>query len=326
MLAIDHLERIVEGRLKLTRLLRHRPSIILYKKMKLMNPKFYKTKGDKLTKMLLNIAKYAPYKKFMDNMKLYTRVNKLRNIQPKVHEIISAYLLKKYLEKWKDNVNNMKEQKIKLLLTYVKKKIKDEGIITQRRKNELLKRFLTNIMKNKMNNKLLAFRVWNKITKMLRDEKKQLIRETEGGIITNIKGKSKIIEGKDIKEGQGINITILKNKDGAFTIEDIVNTTLTEKERQDIIQKKMPVAFDLIDDKIKSMLKTKLYQWKSNAIKIKCNEAATKIQRSVRKILGNYFLKKRVDFFSNLAKNYLKKLLFKMAIINIIITTSRKIL
>jgi hypothetical protein len=72
-------------------------------------------------------------------MKLLNRVNALRNIQPKVHEIISSYLLSKYLEKWRDNVEDMKEQKIKLLLTYVKKKIKDEGIINQRRKVELLK-------------------------------------------------------------------------------------------------------------------------------------------------------------------------------------------
>ena len=56
MLAIQHLEKIVEGRYKLTRLLRYRPSKILYKRMKLMNPKFYKTKGEKLVKILLNMA------------------------------------------------------------------------------------------------------------------------------------------------------------------------------------------------------------------------------------------------------------------------------
>ena len=148
-------------------------------------------------------------------MKLINRVNLLNNIQPKVHQIISEYWIKKYLEKWRNNVENMKEQKIKLLLTYVKKKIKDEGIINQSRKNELLKRFITNLMKNKMNNLLLAFKVWNKITKMLRDEKKQLIREIEGGgIVTNINGKTKVIDGKDIREGQGVNVTLLKNKDG----------------------------------------------------------------------------------------------------------------
>ena len=55
-------------------------------------------------------------------MKLLNRVNKLREIQPKIHEIISDYYLRKYFNKWRDNVNDMKEQKIQLLLTYVKKR------------------------------------------------------------------------------------------------------------------------------------------------------------------------------------------------------------
>ena len=65
---------------------------------------------------------------------------------------------------------------------------------------------------------------------MLKDENKQLIRETENGIITNINGKTKIIDTKNYREGGGVNIRLIKNKDGVFTIDDIVNTTLTEDE------------------------------------------------------------------------------------------------
>ncbi len=304
MSAIGHLERIVEGKQNLTRLLRYRPSKILYKKMKLMNPKFYKAKGEKLVKALLDYIKKRPFKQLLDNMKLINRVNVLRNIQPKIHDIISSYLLKKYLDIWKNIVDDMKEQKINLLLTYVKKKIKDEGIINQRRKNELLKRMLNNLMKGKMNKLHLALKVWNKIANMLKDEKNQLIRETENGLITTINGEKKIIEGKDFREGGGINVKLVKNKDGVFTIEDIVNTTLTEKERQEILQKKLPATFDLLDDKIKSLLKIKLYQWKNNARKLTCIQSATKIQRFFREKIGNYFYKKRTNFFTHLAKRY----------------------
>ena len=316
MSAITHLERIVEGKLNLTRSLRLRPSKILYKKMKLMNPKFYRLKGEKLVKLLLRIIKYKPFKELISNIRLINRINILRYTQPKIHEIISSYILGKYLDRWRKNANEIKEQKIKLLLTYVKKKIKDEGIINKRRKNELLKRIINNLNKAKINNLLLAFKIWNKITRMLRDEKKQLIKETEGGIITNINGETKIIDGKDFREGGGINVKIIKNKDGGFTIEDIANTTLTENERQEILQKKLPETFDLIDDKIKTLLKIKLYQWKNIASKISINKNASIIQRFLKKKLGNYFLKKRKKFFSYLAKNYFKKIIFYIATVN----------
>ena len=313
ILAIDHLERIVQGKQNLTRLFRLRPSKILYKKMKLMNPKFFKTKGDKLVKILLNIAKYKPFKQLTNNMKLSNRVDLLRNLQPKIHEIISSYLLSKYLDKWRNIVNDIKEQKINLLLTYVKKKIKDEGIINQRRKNELLKRIINNLIKEKMNTLLLSFKVWYKISNMLKDENKRLIRETEGGIITNIKGKTKIIDSRDFREGGGVNIRLVKNKDGVFTIEDIVNTTLTEDERQEILQRKLPATFDLIDDKIKTLLKIKLYQWKNTALKISCNQNARIIQRFFKNKLGNYFLRKRTKLFTDLAKKYFIKIFVNIA-------------
>ena len=210
-----------------------------------------------------------------------------------------------YANKVIDQVNDMKEQKIQMLLTYVKKKIKDEGIISNRRKNELLKRFLNNLMKDKMNKLLFAFKIWDKIARVLKEEKKPLFREVDGGILTTINGEEKLIDGKDMREGGEINIKLIKNKDGKFTIEDIVNNTLTEKERQEIIQKKMPETIELIDDKKKSLLQKKLYQWKNNAKKITCNENANVIQKFLGKKFGEYLMKKRANFFANLAKNYL---------------------
>ena len=325
ILAIEHLEKIVQGREKLTKLMRFKPSKILYKKMKLMNPKFYKSKGEKLVKVLLNITKRNPFEKLINNMKLFNRVNKLRNIQPKIHEKISKFILKKYTEKWNQIVEKLKEQKIKLLLIYVKKKIKDEKIINQNRKNELLKRFIINIEKNKINKLLLAFKVWQKLAEYEKT-KKPLVHEKEGNLITMFNGEEKIIGGKDIREGGEINIKLKKNKEGEFTIDDIINNNLTEKERQEIIQKKIPATIYLIDDKIKSLLQMKLYKWKSITNKIVCDRNARTIQRFVRKKLGNLLWKKRVKFFDELSKKYLKQKINKIAKTNRLAEVLKKLI
>ena len=135
-------------------------------------------------------------------------------------------------------LNDLKEQKIKLLLTYVKKKIKDEGIISQHRKKELLKRFILNKEKNKINNLLLAFKVWHKLT-LLQKAQKPLIREKEGDLITMINGEEKIIDGKNIRDGGKINIELKKDEDGKFTIEEIINNNLTEEE----MKQEMEIAY-----------------------------------------------------------------------------------
>ena len=325
MLAIDHLERIVKGREKLNKLMRYKPSKILYKKMKLMNPKFYKSKGDKLIKALIDIAKKNPFKRFIDNMRLINRINKLKNIQPRIREKVEKYLLKKYLDKWKENVEKLNEQKIKLLLTYIKKKIKDEKTISNQRKNELLKRFILNREKNKINNLLLAFKVWKKLVQWQK-EQKPLVHEKEGNLVTMLNGKEKIIEGNDIRKGGEINIKLKKNEEGKFTIENIINNNLTENERQEIIKKKIPATINLIDDKLKSLMLMKLYKWKNITNKIVYNKNARIIQKFIKEKVGNLLWKKRVKFFNDLAKKYFIKKLLGFAKMNNLDKITRKII
>ena len=325
ILAIEHLERIVKGREKLTNIMRFKPLQMLYKKMKLMNPKFYKSKGEKLVKVLLDIAKYNPYKRYINNMRLFNRVNKLRAIQPKTKEKVANYILKKYFEKWKQNLEEIKEQKIKLLLTYVKKRIKDEKIINQQRKNELLKRFILNKEKNKINSLLLAFKIWEKLAK-LQKETKPLIRENKGNIISILNGEEKIINGNNIKEGGEINIKLIKNKEGEFTIDNIINNNLTEEQRQEMIKRKMPNTIHLIDDKIKSLMQMKLYKWKNITNKIICDDNARIIQRFLRKKMGILLWKKRVKFFRDLAKKYIIRKIFDFARVNNLDKNSKMII
>ena len=64
----------------------------------------------------------------------------------------------------------------------------------------------------------------------------------------------------------------------------------------------------LIDDKIKSLLQIKLYKWKNITNKIICDKNARIIQRFIRIKLGNKLWKKRINFFSNLAKKFFAKI------------------
>ena len=71
-----------------------------------------------------------------------------------------------------------------------------------------------------------------------------------------------------------------------------------------------------MDDKKTRLLQKKFYQWNNIVRKIVYNENATYIQRYIRKKLGNYLLKKRVNFFGDLAKRYTNKMLLNLAKIN----------
>ena len=324
-LATKNLDRLVQGREKLTKLMKYKPSKIFLKRMKLMNPNFYKAKGEKLVQILFNIILFNPFKKFINNMILFNRVNQLNKILPEIDEKISKYFLKKYFQKWKKITEELKEQKIKLLLTYVKKKIKDEKKINNQRKNELLKRIILNLEKNKLNKLLLSFKVWYQIAKVIK-EQNSLVREKEGKLLTIIKGQEKIIDGNYIKKGGEINIKFKKNEQGEFTIDNIINKNLTEEERQEIIKKKIPKMIYLIDDKIKSLLQIKLYKWKNITNKIICDKNARIIQRFIRIKLGNKLWKKRINFFSNLAKKFFAKIFGVIGKINRLNNILKKIL
>ena len=324
-LATKNLDRLVQGREKLTKLMKYKPSKIFLKRMKLMNPNFYKAKGEKLVQILFNIILFNPFKKFINNIILFNRVNQLNKILPEIDEKISKYFLKKYFQKWKKITEELKEQKIKLLLTYVKKKIKDEKKINNQRKNELLKRIILNLEKNKLNKLLLSFKVWYQIAKVIK-EQNSLVREKEGKLLTIIKGQEKIIDGNYIKKGGEINIKFKKNEQGEFTIDNIINKNLTEEERQEIIKKKIPKMIYLIDDKIKSLLQIKLYKWKNITNKIICDKNARIIQRFIRIKLGNKLWKKRINFFSNLAKKFFAKIFGVIGKINRLNNILKKIL
>lgn len=112
--------------------------------MKLKNPDIYLPKFNRLDKLLIKSCPliFDPYKTFIQGIKLYNRINALNKLLDKIDAITSEYYLRLYLNKWKNNVEEIKEEKRKILLSFIKKKIKDEREISNNRKNELLRRIL----------------------------------------------------------------------------------------------------------------------------------------------------------------------------------------
>ena len=127
MMAIDRLAPLIEGREKLINYMRYKPALLFFKLLKLNNPEMYLPKLNRLIKLLTKACPliFDPYKTFMKGIILNNRINALNKLLDKIDAITSEYYLRLYLNKWKNNVNEIKEEKRKLLLSVIKKKIND---------------------------------------------------------------------------------------------------------------------------------------------------------------------------------------------------------
>ena len=75
----------------------------------------------------------------------------LGKIQPKIHDKIKEYYLRKYIEKWYENTIGDAQRKKELLANWLKNKFTQDKINREKRLKELLTRFL----RRKDNGKLL---------------------------------------------------------------------------------------------------------------------------------------------------------------------------
>ena len=140
------------------------------KTMKYNDTKKLKPKGEILIKILTKICEKNPFDDFIKKMRLKIRVNKLRNVQPKVHDKLRKYLLKKYIEKWNNNVKEDKDKKMKLISNWIKNKVENEKDKKNKRKKELLKKFILALIKDNKYKLLYAFKLWNRITHLTSDD------------------------------------------------------------------------------------------------------------------------------------------------------------
>ena len=107
----------------LKKLLCRRPFNEFVQKMTERNPKVLKKKGSDLIRMLEDVLLRKPFNDLVNSLKLYNCINKLKNVQPKIHDVIKNYYLRKYLQRWIDNTLGVTERRREILISWLKKRM-----------------------------------------------------------------------------------------------------------------------------------------------------------------------------------------------------------
>ena len=257
---------------------------------------------------------FNPYKTFLERIILFNRTNLLNKLLSKVDEITNEYYLKLYLKKWKQNVEDIKEEKRKILLSFIKKKIKDERELTNNRKTELLKRILDRDNKRILNKFRQALKVWAFIAKV-------------PFLIDN--GELKTIDGKKITPENVQEITennMLTSVFGQDTLDKIgENIISTPEQREKWLKEKLIKIINKLENKNKSLLRTKLYKWNTNINYTQMIEGAKAIQRFLKRKLGHKLQKKRKELLDKFIKKLVCRRIYQLAQVNNLIKTLKKI-
>ena len=297
MMVIDSLAPIIEGKNKLLYYLRRKPGQLFFKLLKLKNPDIYLPKFNRLDKLLIKSCPliFDPYKTFIQGIKLYNRINALNKLLDKIDAITSEYYLRLYLNKWKNNVEEIKEEKRKILLSFIKKKIKDEREISNNRKNELLRRILDRDNKRILHKFKQALKLWAFIAKV------PFI--IDNGALTTIDGRA--ITPDNVQELTENNIlTSVFGQDALAKIGEHIISTPEQKEEW--LKEKLTKFINRLEAKSKSLLRTKFQQWNNNINYSQIFEGIKAIQRYVKRKLGHRLQKKR----KVIVDKFVKKLVY----------------
>ena len=277
-----------------------KPFIKFYTQMRKTNPKILKPKGTKLIKTLENIIEKKPFENFINKLKLYIRTEKLKDIQPKIHDKLKKYLLKKYLNRWKDNAKKIKDQKLKIIQNWIKRSAERFTIQKNQRKNELLKHLISNITKDNKFKLKFPLHCWKHITGVLTDnDNARLIQDFCRFVLLKIKY-------RDAKKMNKL-ADLFQKYFQKTIINKITEKTTVTKVQEFIHQKrdnknKLRHLFNDIDRKNKKRLLRKILKKWLNRNTAYDNKLIT-IQNSFRIILA----KKKLENLKKL-KNILLKL------------------
>ena len=124
-------------------------------------------KGEVVYKAIQDILYKNPYDKFINNLKLTAKVNTLRNIQPKIHDIVKNYYLPKALKKWKHNTYDLTVKYTKDIQKFLRIQYKKKEKRDKIKRKELLKKIIAKKQKNNLYKLQLPFNIWHKKTILL---------------------------------------------------------------------------------------------------------------------------------------------------------------
>ena len=254
-------------------------------------------KGEVVYKAIQDILYKNPFNKFINNLKFTAKVNTLRNIQPKVHDTIKNYYLKKTLNKWKQNtydqtVKYTKEIQLFLRMQH-KKKLKNDKI----KREKILKKIVERKQKNNLYKLLLPFNIWHKKTILAKaKESANIIQNKFRTYITRKHTLESLAKNKLQKIFRLNQLKHLLSK-----IKDAGNNKILNSNRKNILniilQKK-----SYTDDK--SALKRYFDKWRQ--YNTYTNNCATKLQNAFR-ILKSKKEKNRLKKINLILSKYVTK-------------------
>lgn len=129
-------------------------------------------KGEVLYKTLQDILYRNPFNKFIDNLKFAGKVNALRKTQPKIHDTISRYYLTKALRKWKENTYDQTIKHTIMLQKFLRDQYEKKMKRDKERRELLILQFINKLTKNNLYKLQLPFNIWNKKSKIGKNERR----------------------------------------------------------------------------------------------------------------------------------------------------------
>ena len=247
------------------------------------NPKKLRFKGEKIETIIVKIIKVKPFLKFIKNIKTIIRVNQLKKIQPKVHDTLKKYYLLKYYNKWKNIVKDQRMKNMKIITKWLKKKYDIEKDRRNKRRKELLKRIILNLIKENRHKLKFPLHFWRRITKIYADnENARIIQNFCRQILLKIKNK-KIQDQKRLTNFliKLYKKTVIRTVTDQHDVEQVNEYINTKKETT----KRLRIIFDNRDkNNNRILLRLAILKW--NAGKQIYDRSVQIIQKKIRQIIS----------------------------------------
>ena len=270
------------------------------KKMTERNPKVLKMKGKELIRTLEDIEDNR-LRKFLFKLIQFIQLKYLGRIQPKVHETIKEYYLRKYMERWYENTIADAQRKRELVANWLKDKFTKEKITKETRIKVIITDFINYKDKSKLLNLAYGLYKWRKNAKLDQQiEYAKIIQEFCRTVL------DKVIRNKLDRQQQLIDLmtrlyrrkffkqlTDLARKASTIMREDYRRITKIERLRNMIYE---------ID--IKKILRKYFNIWRNNS-KGTLEEITIVIQKKIRQLLA----RKKVNQLKRLNEILLKLIL-----------------
>ena len=254
-------------------------------------------KGPSLYRTLEDILYRSPFNKFINNLKLLSRINSLNEIMPKINDKLKRYYLPKALKKWKENTYDQTIKHAILLQKFLREKYEKKMKRDKERREVLLLECIKKKIKNDSYKLKLPFNIWYKKVKL------EKINESAIKIQNNFR---KNLSLKKVKLLQASNNYLKLVND--YKTKQLIDILKKLKNNKETYTKRKNVLKNILTKKIftndKSSLENCFNKWRKLNKTVK--DSATRIANAFR----TYKAKKernRLNKINDLLKKYILK-------------------